>query len=454
MCYYPNVMVKRKQVKDIRSPLRISYFAEALRKKSASKARVFLDYASVTPIDPEVEKVMTKVQKQFWANPSSLHQEGEEAKTILEESRIKIARILHCKASEIFFTSGGTESLNIAILGVVKIFQEKQKSLVPHIIVSVIEHPAVLEPIRSLLKEGKVEVSFINPNQDGRINPESIKKELKGNTVLIVVQHANNEIGTIQPIREISKIIKDFRESEKVKLQKAADKSRFLNFAFSDSHTTPYLLVDACQSAFYEDVSLERLGADILVLDGIKIYGPRGAGILAKRNDVKISPIVFGGGQEGGLRSGTENIPSASGLAKALEIAAKKREKETKRLVILRDYAVKKIFKEISGSSLNGDLENRLPNNINICFSHFAKVSRDESTKIDSEFLVIKLDTLGFAISAASACHTLTLENGSYVIENLGKKECVSSSLRITLGRDTKKSDLDRFISALKKVIK
>ncbi len=442
MCYYPNVMVKRKQAKNIRLSLKSSHFAEASRDESKSKTRVFLDYASVTPIDLEVEKDMTKVQEQFWANPSSLHQEGEKAKTILEESRIRIARILHCKASEIFFTSGGTESLNIAILGIVKAFQKKQKSLTPHIIVSTIEHPAVLEPINFLLKEGRVEVSFINPDQNGRIKPESIKKEIKENTILVVVQHANNEIGTVQPIREIYKVIKNFKESEKAKLQKAADKSRFLNFAFSDSHTTPYLLVDACQSTLYEDVSLERLGADILVLDGIKIYGPRGAGILAKKNDVKISPIAFGGGQEGGLRSGTENVSSALGLAKALEIAVKKREKERMRLTTLRDYAVKKIL-EIPGSSLNGGLENRLPNNINVCIP-------DQ----DSEFLVIKLDTLGFAISAASACHTLTLENGSYVIENLGKKECASSSLRITLGRDTKKSDLDKFISALKKVIK
>jgi cysteine desulfurase len=399
------------------------------------KKRVFLDYASVTSVDLDVEKEMLKIQKKFWANPSSLHKEGEEAKNILDESRIKIARELHCKASEIFFTSGGTESLNLAILGIVAESQSRRSQgrtlrmpqgsalttlvFIPHIIVSTIEHPAVLEPIKFLLKNKKIEVSFVSPNENGIINPEAIKKEIKENTVLVIVQHANNEIGAIQPIREISKI---------------KDKA--------------CLLVDACQSVLYENVSLERLGADIIVLDGIKMYGPRGTGILVKKSGVNISPIVFGGGQENGLRPGTENVIGAAGLAKALEIAVQKREKESSRLLKLRDYAIQKILKEIPNSSLNGGLENRLPNNINICLKHRG------SGSVDSEFLVIKLDTLGFAVSAASACHTLSLENGSYVIESIGKSECASSSLRITLGRDTKKTDLEKFIETLKKIVK
>jgi cysteine desulfurase len=379
--------------------------------KNKINNRVFLDYASMTPLGDEVAKAIGKIQNDFWGNPSSLHKEGEDAKNILEESRIKIAAFLHCRASEIFFTSGGTESLNIAIQGII---QRCPSTFVPHVIVSTIEHPAVLEPIKFLLKNKKIKVSYINPDRSGIINLESIKKEIKENTILIIIQHANNEIGTIQPIREISKI-----------------------------KGGAYLLVDACQSALYEDVSLERLGADILILDGIKMYGPRGAGILAIKRNVNISPIVFGGGQQNGLRPGTENVFGAVGLSKTLEVAIQKRKKESERLTKLRDYAIEKILTEIPNSSLNGGLENRLANNINICFA-----------KQDSEFLVIKLDTLGFAVSAASACHTLSLENGSYVIENLGKPECSGSSLRITLGRSTTKSDLDKFISALKKIIK
>ncbi|MFA6269909.1 MAG: cysteine desulfurase family protein [Candidatus Paceibacterota bacterium] len=414
--------------------------------------RIFLDYASITPLDPKVEAEMSRVQKKFWANPSSLHNEGEMAKNILEEARINIARFLHCRSNEVFFTSGGTESLNLAIAGVVKNFENG----IPHIIVSSIEHPAVLEPIKNLIKEQKVEISFISPNEKGLINPESIKKELKANTVLIVVQHANNEIGTIQPVSKISKIVRNFREL-RIKNHELSKKSSSpeLHNSYPIIHNSfPFLLVDACQSVCFENVSLERLGADILVLDGIKMYGPRGVGVLVVKRDVKISPIIFGGGQERGLRSGTENVAGAVGLTKALAIASDMREKETKRLTTLRNYAVTKILKEIPNSFLNGDLKNRLPNNINICLASPKPLAKAGLPKIDSEFLVIKLDTLGFAVSAASACHTLSLENGSYVIESLGREDCGSSSLRITLGRATKKSDVDKFISTLKKIIK
>lgn len=387
--------------------------------------RIFLDYASITPVDPKVDEEIRRVQKNFWANSSSLHSEGESAKNVLEDSRIRIARILHCRAKEILFTSGGTESLNLAIFGVIKFLKNNpdfKSKFIPHIIVSSIEHPAVLEPVKSLLKEKLIEVSFISPNEKGIVSPESIKKEIKENTVLVVIQHANNEIGTIQPVVKIAGIIKECRKEK--------------------NNSYPYFLVDASQSVLFENISLERLGADILVLDGIKMYGPRGIGILAVKHGVDISPVVFGGGQEGGLRSGTENIPAAAGFALALEKASKMREKESSRLTILRDYAIAKLLDEIPDSSINGGLENRLANNINICFPGQ-----------DSEFLVIKLDTLGFAVSAASACHTLSFANGSYVIESLGGKGCGGSSLRITLGRSTKKSDLDSLISALKKII-
>jgi len=394
-------------------------------------SRVFLDYAAITPIDKKVAKEVEKAQKSFWANPSSLHLEGELAKEALEGARIKIARILHCKASEVFFTSGGTESLNLAILGICREDPSATTACragahlsIPHIICSSIEHSAVLESIKFLLKNKEIEVSFIYPDRSGRVNPESIKKEIKENTVLVAIQHANNEIGVIQPIRKIKEVI----ENNKLKI---------------GNSSRPYLLVDACQSVLYENITLESLGADLLVIDGIKIYGPRGVGILVVKNGVKISPIIFGGGQEGGLRSGTENVIGAVGLAKALEIAVEKRAKESKRLTQLRNYAITKILKIFPEASLNGDLENRLPNNINVCFPG-----------TDSEFLVIKLDTFGFAVSAASACQTLSLENGSYVIESLGRPDCGSSSLRITLGRSTKKSDLDALISALKKIIK
>lgn len=394
--------------------------------RKVKKERVFLDYASITPQDKKVGEVMRVLGDAFWGNPSSLHKEGEEAKRILEEARKQIAHILHCKKNEVYFTSGGTESLNLAILGTVSAYSDLNEKI-PHVIVSTIEHPAILEPIKHLVNNGKVEVSFVSPNEEGVLNPESIKKEIKENTVLVVVQHANNEIGTIQPIHKISSLIKEFRNNKK-----------------AESNNYPYLLVDASQSVLYEDTSIERLGADIMVLDGIKMYGPRGSGVLVVRHGLSISSIVWGGGQEKGLRSGTENVVATVGLAKALDIAVKMRVKEVARLKKIRDYAITKILKEIPNSSLNGSLEYRLPNNINICF----KSDKD----LDSEFLVIKLDTLGLAVSASSACHTLSLENSSYVINALGN-DCGSSSLRFTLGRDTSKQDLDKLISALVKVV-
>ena len=391
--------------------------------KNRSPKRIYLDYAASTPIDKRVIRATEKVQTAAWANASSLHQEGGLSKNILEQARIRAARVLQCKKSNILFTSGGTESCNIAIQGVVR----KSKNKLPHIITSTIEHPAVLEPIKNLVVRGEAEVSFVAPNEEGIINPESIKRELKETTVLVAIMYANNEIGTIQPISKISAVIREFKSHN----------------SYPIIHT-PYLFVDASQGVLFEDVSLDRLGADLIALDGIKMYGPRGVGLLVMRHGVEISPVFFGGGQEGGLRSGTENAIGAVGIAEALEIAKKMREKESKRLTDLRDYAISKILKEFPNSSLNGSKEKRLPNNINICFA---------SPKHDSEFLVIKLDTLGFSVSAASACNTLSLENSSYVIEALGKPACAGSSLRFTLGRSTKKSDLDELIVALKKVV-
>lgn len=394
--------------------------------------RIYFDYAALTPLDKKVAGVMRKALENSWHNPSSLYGEGEKAREILEKSRKEIADVLHVRGSEVFFTSGGTESANLAIQGVVADYAKRYQDKVPHIVTSSFEHSAVLETLKGLAKQEKVELSIINPNEQGIINPASVEKEIKENTVLVCVMHANNEIGTIQPVGRIGALIKEFRKKRE--------------FNKTDPLLPyPYFFVDACQSPLYEDVSLERLSADILILDGIKIYGPRGAGVLAVKHGVGILPIIFGGSQEKGLRPGTENVVSAVGLAEALKLAVKMRQKESKRLTGIRDYAIEKILKEIPASSLNGSKENRLPNNINICF-----VSK---VPIDSEFLVIKLDHLGFAVSSASACLNLKDENSSYVIESLGKPECASSSLRFTLGRETKKSDLDALIKALKSIL-
>jgi cysteine desulfurase len=233
---------------------------------------------------------------------------------------------------------------------------------------------------------------------------------------------ANNEIGTVQPIAEIGGMIKKWREK--------------------NSTNFPYFHSDACQAILYEKISVAKLNLDFLTADGIKMYGPRGIGLLFRRFGLSLSPILFGGGQESGLRSGTENLPAIAGLAKAFEIADKLRESETTRLSKIRDCAIQKILQNFPQARVNGSLEARLPNNVNICFSG-----------ADSEFLVVALDVEGIALSYSSTCRTLKEDSSSYVISALGREDCAASSLRITLGRETTMDDIDSLLKSLKKVL-
>ena len=339
------------------------------RDKKQNRKRIFLDYASVTPVSPEVLNVMQKCAEENFANPSALYEEGREAKEILKSARQKIAEIVGCHAKEIIFTSGGTESDNMAILGV---FQSAKNSGVvsPHIITTKIEHPAVLEACHEVERRGG-EVTYLPVSEDGLVSVADVAGALKENTVLISVMFANNEIGTIQPIAEISKVIKKWREKNQTGF--------------------PYFHSDACQAILYQKIDMQKMGLDFLTLDGIKMYGPRGIGLLCRSLGLSLSPIVFGGGQEAGLRSGTENLPAIVGLAKAFEMVEEIRELESARLSKIRDEAIKKILHNFPQAKINGSLEKRLPNNINICFP-----------ETDSEFLVVALDVEGVALSYSS----------------------------------------------------
>jgi len=242
--------------------------------------------------------------------------------------------------------------------------------------------------------------------------------------------YANNEIGTVQPIREIAKSIRHFRKSKKYGSR--ASKCGW-----------PYFHTDASQATNYCSLNVLRLGVDLMTIDGSKMYGPKGTGLLFARRGILLAPQIVGGGQEAGMRSGTENVPFIVGLSKALSIVNRDKDKELKRLTTLRDFAIKNILKNHKNAILNGDDKNRLPNNINICFPN-----------LDAEFAVIKLDSLGIACSSSSSCQTLSDSSTSYVIDSIGRgKECSKSSLRFTLGRSTSKSDILRLISSLKKVI-
>lgn len=380
---------------------------------------VYLDYAATTPLSPEVKKEMN-LALEIYGNPSSLHSKGYEAKMALDGAREKISKILNCRADEIIFTSGGTESDNLAVLG----YARANKARGNHVITTTIEHHAVLEPCHKLEKEG-FEITYLPVSKDGIVDLEEFKKALRPETILVSIMYANNEIGTIQPITKISEIIRNFGEVQ------------------SSKSALPILHTDACQAAGFLDLDVKKLGVDMLTLNAGKIYGPKGVGILYIKKGIKSDPLVYGGGQEFGVRAGTENLVGAVGLAKALELTQKNKEKESARLLKLRDYLKEKISAKIPKIKFNGDFEKRLPSNLNVSI-----------LDIEGESLVLYLDNAGICVSSGSACTSKSLEP-SHVILALGEPhEVAHSSLRFSLGHDTTKEDIDYVIKVLPEIVK
>jgi len=394
--------------------------------------------------------VVEKTARENFANPSALYDEGRAAKELLGGSRRKIAESLGARASEIIFTSGGTESDNMAVLGVFQAVKNSGLSN-PHIVTTQIEHPAVLEACHEIERRGG-SVTYLPVSREGLVAAADVAGALKENTVLVSVMFANNEIGTIQPIGEIGKVVKNFR-AEKMGRMERGTKLQVGAISAGGHVSTkgnvgtgtlsfPFFHSDACQAVLYKKIDVAKLGIDLLTLDGIKMYGPRGVGILYRRVGVPMLPLFFGGGQQGGLRSGTENLPAIVGLAKAFELADKMHESESARLSKIRDYAIAQILQNFPQTKINGSPIERLPNNINICFPN-----------IEGEFLVVALDVEGIAVSHSSTCRTLKEDSSSYVISALGREDCSASSLRITLGRGTVKKDIDALVKALNRVI-
>ena len=370
---------------------------------------IYLDHAATTPMDPLVYEVMKPYFIDKFGNPSSIYQTGQIAKNAIEKSRLQVAEILNAKPEEIIFTSGGTESDNLAILGVARANKHKGK----HIITSNIEHHAVLHACEALEKEG-FEVTYIPVEKNGIVSPDKVKKAMRDDTVLVSIMYANNEIGTIQPIAKIGRTCK----------------KRGIPF-----HT------DACQTTGALMLDVDKLHLDLMTINGSKMYGPKGVGVLYIRKGIALSQIMYGGGQEKKIRPGTENVPAIIGFAKALEIAEKEREKESKRLTKLRDYMIKEILNKIPKTQLNGDAINRLPNNVNISI-----------LEIEGESLLLRLDMKGISASSGSACTSGSLDP-SHVILALGKPSFVAhGSLRFTLGRSTTKKDIDYVLEVLPKI--
>ncbi len=382
--------------------------------------RIYLDNAGATPVSKRAQAVLIERLSVF-GNPSAIHQEGDTASQVLQKARNTVATALNAHSYEITFTGTGTESCNIAILGTIA---KGSGITLPHIITTEIEHPAVLEPIRHLEKTGKVRVTYLPVYENGIVKIKDVREALTEETVLVSVMYANNEIGTIQPIKEIGRALDEWkREQERT----------FTSY--------PYFHVDACQAGNYCNLDVVRLKAHLVTINASKVYGPKGIAALYKREGISVEPTTYGGGQERELRSGTESVALAASFAEALTEAVQLRDKESERLIVLRDFFFKEVVRKIPDVTIYGDVKERLPNNINI-----------RVPGITSDELILRLDAQGFAVSHKSACASAETD-GSYVVQALGATvEESLENVRITLGRDTTQSDLESLIVSLKAI--
>lgn len=372
-----------------------------------NKQRVYLDHAATTPVRPEVLTAMNEVYEKHYGNPSTFYQEGYTVNDLLAESRETIAKVINADSSEIYFTSGGTESDNWAIKGTA--FARKDKGR--HIITSKIEHHAVLHTVEWLEKNG-FEATYLDVDQYGLVDPSDLKAALREDTILVSIMTANNEVGTIQPIKELVQVV---RENSQALF-----------------HT------DSVQALGAIKLDVKDLGVDMMSFSAHKLYGPKGVGAMFLRKGLRIDNHMHGGGQERSRRGGTENIPGIVGFAKAVELAAEDMETEADRQIEIRDYIIKEISENIPYAKLNGHPNKRLPNNVNFSFEF-----------IEGESMLLMLDHQGYACSSGSACTSASLDP-SHVLLAMGlPHEIAHGSLRITLGRDNDLSQVKPFVENL-----
>lgn len=395
---------------------------------------IYLDHAAATPVDPRVLKIMLPYFSEKFANPSSIYQFALQNRQAIDAARKQVSEILGSKFDEIYFTGSGTESNNWAIFGAAE--AAKKPNQPGHLITSVIEHHSVLNSFEELERRGW-EVTYLNVDENGHISLEKLKAAVRPETVLVSIAYANNEIGTIENITEIGKFLKDFNQN--------IQGSRGPKTVAPNGKNSHRVLfhTDACQAAGALPLNVHNLNVDLMTVNGGKIYGPKGSGILYIREGVKIVPLLYGGGQEHRQRAGTENVPAIIGFGEALTIAESLRPSESKRLSALRDRLIAGLQKGIPHTRLNGDPIHRLPNNINVCFEG-----------VDSESLLLRLDMAGVCASAGSACTSGALEP-SHVLMALGvEKDIAKSSIRLTLGRGNTLKDITSVLEILPKLVK
>ena len=370
--------------------------------------KVYLDNSATTALDKEALEAMTSFYSDNFGNASSLHSFGRKALKAVDDARETIAKCIGAKANEIYFTSGGSESDNWALKGVVRASKNKRK----HIITSCIEHPAIMDTLDYLKAKEGVEVTYLPVDSEGRVSLEDLKNSVTDDTILVSVMFANNEMGAIQPIAEIG----EFCREEGILF-----------------HT------DAVQAMDSQKINVNDLKIDMLSMSAHKFHGPKGIGVLYVRAGVKLDRLIHGGHQERRMRAGTTNTPLIVGMAKALEVSIRDMEENNKRISQLRDYFVKRVLEEIPFVYLNGGMKYRLPNNANLSFAY-----------IEGESILINLDLAGIAVSSGSACSSGSLEP-SHVILALGvKEELAHSSIRFSLGKDTTQEEMDYTFDVLK----
>ncbi len=371
--------------------------------------RVYLDNNATTAVAPEVYEAMKPCFLEDFGNASSIHWYGQRAKAALEQSREQVARLLNASPNEIAFTSGGTESDNAALAGIVGASRNEKK----HVITTSIEHSAVLQTAKALEHHG-VRVTYIPVGASGIVDPAEVEKAIGPDTVLISVMHANNELGTIQPLEEIGRIARE---------------------------RDIYFHSDAVQSTGKIPVDVERLGVDLLSLSGHKLHGPKGVGALYIRRGTILRPLLFGGHHERDHRPGTENVPGVVGLGKAAELSAEDLAADAERIGALRDRLEKGILKSIPQTSVIGNRERRVPGTANISFEH-----------IEGEGFVIAVDLRGIACSTGAACSSGSLEP-SHVLSAIGRREQARTSIRFSLGRFNTREDIDYVLEVLPPIV-
>lgn len=372
--------------------------------------RIYLDYAATTPTDPEVVKAMLPYFTDRFGNPSSIYSYGQEAKGAVEEARVQVAELIGARDEEIVFTSGGTEADNFAIKGIA--FANENKG--NHVITSAIEHPALIEPCQPLEKRG-FDVTYLPVDKDGLVNPEDVREAITDKTILISAMHANNEVGTIEPIAEIGNIAKE---------------------------GGIYFHTDAVQTVGHTPVDVNELGVDLLSMSAHKLYGPKGIGALYIRKGVELVSFMHGGEQERRRRAGTENVPGIVGFGRAAEIAHQEMSEEAERLTRFRDKLINGILERIDHAQLNGHPSRRLPNNVNVSVDF-----------VEGESMLLNLDLQGICASTGSACSSSSLEP-SHVLLAMGlSHEQALASVRFTLGRWTTEEEIEQVLDVLPRVV-